>query len=439
MNRRTENIRALAAGCLFQVVDKGRSLSDVLPVAQDKLINPKDKALLQQLCYGVLRWLPKLDFYSSRLLQKPLKGKQRPFVFLLYVGFYQLSMMRIPAHAAISETVEAVISMNASGMKGMINAVLRSFQRQQQELDEQAEKVDSCRLGHPNWFIKQVKALYPEQWEPILLANQQQAPMWLRVNQQQFSRADYVKQLNDADIATHTHEPLEQGIRLDKAIDVFRLPGFEQGSCAVQDGAAQFAAQVMDVQPGDRVLDACAAPGGKTCHMLERQPQLASMLALDSDAGRLTRVDENLTRLQLTAQTVAADAADTDSWWDGQLFDRILLDAPCSATGVIRRHPDIKWLRRQDDISQLAKIQKGILERLWATLKPGGTLVYATCSVLAQENGDQIKHFLAVTDDAQLVPINDNDTVVTPGWQLLPGVDDMDGFYYAKLLKRVTP
>lgn len=435
MNQQTHNIRAQAALCLYQVVDKGRSLSDALPQAQDALANPKDKALLQQLCYGCLRWLPKLDFYCSRLLQKPLKGKQRPFHFLLYVGIYQLTDMRIPAHAAISETVEAALALKAQGLKGLINAVLRNFQRQQQTLDQQLEKIDSCRFGHPNWFILQVKQAYPEQWQTILEANQQQAPMWLRVNQQQFSRQDFMAQLSAVEIEALEHTPLEQGIQLSKPTDVFKLPGFAEGSCSVQDGAAQFAAQLMGVQPGDKVLDACAAPGGKTCHMLERQPQLASMLAIDSDEKRLTRVQENLTRLQLKATTEAADATDLDSWWDGQLFDRILLDAPCSATGVIRRHPDIKWLRRKDDIEQLAGIQQAILRRLWSALKPGGTLLYATCSVLPQENAQQIVQFLADTADASLDAINELDTIQTPGWQLLPGEHNMDGFYYARLVK----
>jgi 16S rRNA (cytosine967-C5)-methyltransferase len=428
------NVRAQAANCIFQVVDKGRSLSDVLPQAQLALENPKDKALLQTMCYGVLRWLPKLDFCCSRLLEKPLKGKQRPFTFLLYVGFYQLLEMRIPPHAAISETVEAALAMKAEGLKGLINGVLRNFQRQQEDLMQAAEKVDSCRFGHPNWFIKQVKEHYPDHWQSILEANQLQAPMWIRVNQQQFTCVDYLEKMAEVEITGTEHDTLDQAIKLDKPIDVFKLPGFEEGSCAVQDGAAQFAAQLMDVQPGDNVLDACAAPGGKTCHMLEIQSELGSMTALDSDANRLKKVEDNLTRLQLTAKMVAADAGDLDSWWDGQLFDRILLDAPCSATGVIRRHPDIKWLRRAEDIHQLADIQQKILNRLWSTLKPGGTLVYATCSVLPEENKQQMIRFLSSCPDAQLEPIH-HDTPENPGWQLLPGINDMDGFYYCRLLK----
>jgi len=436
MNVASTNIRASAANCIYLVVDKGRSLSDVLPQAQQHFSNGKDKALLQQMCYGVLRWLPRLDFFCSRLLQKPLKGKQRPFQFLLYVGCYQLLMMRIPSHAAISETVEAAVAMKAGGLKGLINGVLRSFQRQQEQLTEAAEKVDSCLYGHPNWFIKAIKTAYPQQWQQILEANQQQAPMWLRVNQRQFTKSDYLTELATADIAVTDAEFDHQAICLAKPIDVFKLPGFEQGSCSVQDGAAQYAATLLDVQSGERILDACAAPGGKTCHMLELQPTLETMVALDCDDKRLTRVNENLTRLQLQADIICADASDTDAWWDGQLFDRILLDAPCSATGVIRRHPDIKWLRRAEDIEQLAQLQAKILHKLWSILKPGGTLLYATCSVLPQENKQQMMQFLSTQADAQLLPLHPDDNVDSPGWQLLPGHNDMDGFYYCRLVKQ---
>jgi 16S rRNA (cytosine967-C5)-methyltransferase len=431
----TGNLRALAANCVYQVVDKGRSLSDVLPQAQQSLANPKDKAMMQQMCYGVMRWLPRLDFFCSRLLQKPLKGKQRPFQFLLYLGCYQLLHMRIPPHAAISETVEAAVAMKAGGLKGLINGVLRSFQRQQETLELAADKVESCLYGHPNWFIKLVKQYYPEQWTGILDANQQQAPMWLRVNQRQFGRDEYLAALNEQEITGQVDPKLAQAICLDSPIDVFKLPGFAEGSCSVQDGAAQFAASLMAAQPGELILDACAAPGGKTCHMLELTPELAQMQALDCDAKRLERVTENLTRLKLEAKLVCADAADTDSWWDGTAFDRILLDAPCSATGVIRRHPDIKWLRRAEDIEQLAQLQRKILDKMWALLKPGGTLVYATCSVLPQENKQQMIDFLATQADAELVPIVADESAQNPGWQLLPGDNNMDGFYYCRLKK----
>ena len=435
MNATKINLRASAANCIYQVVDKGRSLTDVLPATQAKFDNPKDKALLQQLCYGVLRWLPRLDFFCSRLLQKPLKGKQRPFQFLLYVGCYQLLMTRIPAHAAISETVEAAVTMKAGGLKGLINGVLRNFQRQQETLELAADKAESCRFGHPNWFIKQVKAHYADKWPQILTANQQQAPMWLRVNRRQSGADEYLQRLQAQQIEGQLNSRLNQAICLEKAVDVAKLPDFASGACSVQDGAAQFAAQLLGAKAGERVLDACAAPGGKTCHILELEAQIETLCALDSDANRLARVTENLQRLQLDATLICDDACKVSSWWDGQLFDRILLDAPCSATGVIRRHPDIKWLRRAEDIEQLAALQQQILMALWPILKPGGTLLYATCSVLPQENTQQMQRFLTQCADARLDPIHSEETETLPGWQLLPGQDNMDGFYYCRLVK----
>lgn len=435
MNTKLMNLRALCAECLYQVVDRGRSLSDALPQAQSQMPNAKDKALAAQICYGVLRHLPSLDFCASKLVQKPLKGKKRPFQFLLYVGFYQLAHMRIPAHAALSETVEGAVAMRAGGLKGMINGVLRSFQRQSDELLAAADKVDSCRYGHPNWFIKKAKEHYPQQWQTILTANQNQAPMWLRVNQQQHNLAQYHQQLLDSDIECETTTALQNAICLNKPVDVAVLPGFDQGSCSVQDGAAQFAAQLMSVKDGERVLDACAAPGGKTCHMLESAPN-CSMTAIDCDENRLKSVEQNLTRLQFDAKLIASDAADVDKWHDSELFDRILLDAPCSATGVIRRHPDIKWLRRAQDIEQLAQLQWQILQAMWRILKPGGTLLYATCSVMPEENKQQMIRFLDETPDAKLNSINEFDTAEDPGWQLLPGENNMDGFYYCRLVKK---
>ena len=232
-------------------------------------------------------------------------------------------------------------------------------------------------------------------------------------------------------------EPFSQAIALDKPVDVARLPGFEQGWVSVQDAAAQQAAYLLDCQPNDRVLDCCAAPGGKTCHIIEKMPSIASLVAIDIEENRLLRVHENLTRLNLTAQVITADAAKKE-WWDGEQFDRILLDAPCSGTGVIRRHPDIKWLRKADDITQLITLQREILANIWSLLKPGGTLLYATCSVLPEENSQQINAFLLEHNDAELITLDThplNTIKEQIGWQLLPDTNNMDGFYYAKLLK----
>ncbi len=436
------NIRALAAKCCYSVIDKGRSLGDELPKQQDK-VTAKDKGLLQEICYGVLRYLPELEHDVRGLMQKPLTGKQRVFHFLLLVGVYQIKYMRIPDHAAVSETVAATDALKNRHMKSLVNGVLRNFVRASENItpnDSQKNRPDALQYNHPGWFIKKLQQGYPEKWQQILNANQQKPPMWLRVNKQHQTSADYQNLLANAEILINTVEPLSQAIELTRPCDVTKLPGFEQGWISVQDGAAQQAARLLDCQPNDVVLDCCAAPGGKTCHILEQTPDIASMTAIDIEASRLVRVKENLMRLGLTAKVIAADAANAKTWWQGELFDRILLDAPCSGTGVIRRHPDIKWLRKASDIDALVILQQKILKETWSLLKPGGTLLYATCSVLPQENNEQIKVFIENNSDAKLLSIEyaENENKETIGWQLLPGEKNMDGFYYAKLLKTTT-
>ncbi len=435
------NIRALAAKCCYAVIDQGRSLSDELPKQQDKLIG-KDKGLLQEICYGVLRYLPELENDVSQLVQKPIKGKQRVFHFLLLVGVYQIRYMRIPDHAAVSETVAATKTLKNDHMKGLVNAVLRGFLRTLEVESKQENKTDKkipdpIKYNHPGWFIKKVQQAYPEQWQDILDANQKKPPMWLRANQQHHTSEQYQALLVEAEIEIANVEPNSQAIELAKPLDVAKLPGFDDGWVSVQDGAAQQAARLLDCQPNDVVLDCCAAPGGKTCHIIEQTPDIASMTAIDIEEGRLTRVHENLDRLKLTAKVITADAA-TKDWWSGEQFDRILLDAPCSGTGVIRRHPDIKWLRKADDIDKLVLLQQQILDNIWSLLKPGGTLLYATCSVLPEENSQQISRFIEQNQDVQLIAINSNNPDTDEnaiGWQLLPDAENMDGFYYAKLLK----
>lgn len=432
------NIRALAAKCCYSVIDQGRSLADELPKQQDK-VAAKDKGLLQEICYGVLRYLPELEHDVRGLMQKPLTGKQRVFHFLLLVGVYQIKYMRIPDHAAVSETVAATNTLKNSHMKSLVNGVLRNIVRASEAVSEKKKEPlsDALIYNHPGWFIKKIQQVYPDKWQQILNANQQKPPMWLRANQQHHTSADYQKLLTAADISVNSVEPLSEAIELSRPTDVTKLPGFEQGWVSVQDGAAQQAARLLECQSGDVVLDCCAAPGGKTCHILEQTPNIASMTAIDIEASRLVRVEENLTRLGLTAKVIAADAANAKTWWQGQLFDRILLDAPCSGTGVIRRHPDIKWLRKASDIDALVILQQQILRETWSLLKPGGTLLYATCSILPQENSEQIKHFIENNTDAHLLSIDcaDEESKYSIGWQLLPGEKNMDGFYYAKLLK----
>ncbi|MBL4831810.1 MAG: 16S rRNA (cytosine(967)-C(5))-methyltransferase RsmB [Aliivibrio sp.] len=424
------NVRATAASVIFQVVDQGQSLSNVLPAAQQQ-IKPRDHALLQEICYGVLRFLPRLESIANELMDKPLKGKQRVFHHLILVGIYQLSFMRIPPHAAVGETVEGTKGLKGPRLRGLINAVLRSYQRDQEALDLKATSHNAGKYGHPSWLLKLLQSAYPDSWQQIVEANNTKAPMWLRVNRQHHTRDEYQQLLNAEEIATETHPTAPDALKLLSPCDVLKLPGFEQGWVSVQDAAAQLSVEYLQPKSGELILDCCAAPGGKTAHILERTPG-CQVVAIDCDENRLKRVHENLERLNLQAEIVCGDARYPEQWWSSEKFDRILLDAPCSATGVIRRHPDIKWLRRADDITALTQLQAEIFDAMWLQLKSGGTMVYATCSITPQENRDQVTAFLQRTADATLI----DSELANPGHQILPGEQDMDGFYYAVLAKK---
>ncbi|GGP98339.1 16S rRNA (cytosine(967)-C(5))-methyltransferase RsmB [Shewanella ulleungensis] len=426
------NVRALAAKAIYEVLEKGMSLSVALPEQQQHLENSKDKALLAELCYGVMRQLPQLDKCVSDCLAKPFKGKQRILHQLLIVGCYQLYFTRIPAHAAISETAEACRQLRFDGLVKVVNGVLRNIQRQDTPLNIDS---DTLRFNTPAWFIKRLQQAYPSHWQSIIEQSHQRPPMWLRNNRLSQSREDYLSALAAQDIRAEAG-PSPDSILLESPKDVANLPEFMQGAASVQDGAAQWAATLLAPMGNELILDACAAPGGKTCHLLELAPNI-ELVAVDFDVKRLARVQQNLDRLHLKAQVIHGDAANIDSWWQGQQFDRILLDAPCSATGVIRRHPDIKWLRKNNDIEELATLQRQIFDHCWQWLKPGGTLLYATCSILPQENSQQVEQFLARTPDAKLVPIAQQTDPNDIGWQILSGQDNMDGFYYARLVKAI--
>lgn len=426
------NIRALAAQVVFQVLENGASLSNVLPQHQAQLANGKDRALLAELSYGVMRVLPQLDNCVSQRLQKPFKNKQRLLHHLLLIGCYQLYFTRIPAHAAISETAEACRQLGHEGLVKVINGVLRNIQRDETPLDTSNDTLKYC---FPGWLVKKLKAAYPDRWEQVIEQSQQRPPMWLRNNQRQQSRAAFLAQLATAEIEASAGLTAD-AILLGAPTDVTALPRFADGSVSVQDQAAQWAATLLNAQDGELILDACAAPGGKSCHILESAD--VRLVALDNDAKRLERVSENCQRLNLEATILCADAANIDASWHGDKFDRILLDAPCSATGVIRRHPDIKWLRKAADIDALQQLQAQILDHCWQWLKPGGTMLYATCSILPDENSQQIEAFLARTPDAALETITASKENHATGWQILPGQDNMDGFYYAKLVKAIA-
>lgn len=430
MNPRLAATRALAA-----VLAGRASLGSSLPEQLAK-VDPRDRALAQDLAFGTARWQPRLSLLAEKLLQKPFKAGDRDLEALLLIGLYQLFHTRIPAHAAIGETVGCVDKLKKSSAKGLLNAVLRRAQREYDSLLPALEHDPAARLAHPRWLQKALKARWPEHWEAIATANNLHPPLILRVNRRQGGRDAYLAELAAAGIdAVHCAFSAD-GIRLLQPQDVTALPGFAAGRLSVQDEAAQLAAELLELAPGQRVLDACAAPGGKTCHLLEREPGLAEVVALDADAGRLERVEQNLARLGLTARTLAADGRAVADWWDGTPFQRILLDAPCSATGVIRRHPDIKLTRQASDIAPLVQLQGELLDALWPTLEVGGILIYATCSVLPEENSSNLAAFLARTPGARELDIPAHWGLAQPhGRQLLPQPDGHDGFYYCKLIK----
>jgi 16S rRNA (cytosine967-C5)-methyltransferase len=422
------NVRALAAQALAPALAGKGSLGETLPSAV-AACRPEDRGLLQALCFTAAR-----HGLHYRAILKPLLAKSpEPLVeALLWVGLAQLRELRVPDHAAIGETVEAARQLGRAKFTGLLNAILRRYQREKDELEARAQGLQHA---HPDWLVQQLRKDWDAAATDILTANNTEAPLTLRVNRRHLSRDDYARHLQDAGIASEPCQHAPDGLRVAAVGDVRKLPGFEQGWFSVQDEAAQLAAALLAAQPGHRVLDACAAPGGKTAHLLEHTPD-CHVLALDSDAQRNTRVRENLNRLQLDADVRTADAGTPERWWDGVAFDRILLDAPCTATGVIRRHPDIKLLRRPGDVAQTVAQQQRLLDALWPLLAPGGRLLYATCSLLKAENEAQIARFLGAHADAREQPLAMAAGEARPqGRQLLPQDNGHDGFYYALLEK----
>ena len=432
-----QNTRAHAAKILGAVFTNKSSLSGHLPVNNSQL-DPKDRAFIQELCFGVCRWYFRLDLISQRLLNKPFKAKDQDVFALLLIGLYQLIYMRIPAHAAIHESVAACTDINKLWSKGLVNAVLRRFLREQPTIEAALQNSPVFTYAHPEWLINRLKASWPEDWATLCQTNNERAPLTLRVNQQKLARDDYLSLLEQANISASPCQWAHHGVRLHNPCNVELLPGFKDGAVSVQDEAAQLAADLLLLKPGMRVLDACAAPGGKTCHIIEAQPAVDLVIALDIDALRVDRIHQNLTRLGRSdkVHVVVGNAATPESWWDAQLFDRILLDAPCSATGVIRRHPDIKLLRRDQDIDKLAVEQLSLLTAMWPLLKPGGVLLYATCSILAEENEQVLNQFFNSHADAQHdLIIADWGVERAVGRHILPSDKGPDGFYYARLIK----
>lgn len=426
------NPRVAAARLLRQLAD-GRSISDLLEQGLDG-VSPRDRGLVKEFCFGVARWRPRLERIAGQLLSKPIKPKEGEVQALILLGLYQLIYMRVAPHAAVAETVEAARLLQKTWAVGLINALLRRFQRERETLLALADTDPLSRYAVPGWLLKRIRADWPGHWESILQAGNGRPPMSLRVNLAANSREQYLSLLAAAGIEATPIPHVPSGLVLGQPMDAQELPGFTEGRVSVQDGGAQLAAGLLDLQPGQQVLDACAAPGGKSGHIMESAA--VQLTAMDLDRRRLERVRQNLDRLGVTAAVVQGDAAKPQGAWAERQYDRILLDVPCSATGVIRRHPDIKLLRRAQDVPALVQSQGKILRAVWPLLKPGGRLLYVTCSLLSDENEGQVRRFLEQAPDAR-------ERVIPADWghrrpvgrQTLPGDATMDGFYYACLEK----
>ena len=412
--------QALAAALLGEVL-AGRNLNEVLNALwrREPDLVPRTRGAVQDLSFGALRYFARLEYILQALITRPITHEG--VRCLLIVSLYQLIYSKTRPYAVVDRAVESARGMDAPWAAGFVNGVLRNFLRSKEELLARADSFEPARYAHPQWWIDRLRLDYPDAWEAILDANNSHPPMILRVNRRQIEPEQYLALLQTAEMEA---DMIEGGaLRLKKPVGVDKLPGFNEGMVSVQDQGAQRAAHLLDLAPGQRVLDACAAPGGKAAHILETADVM--LTALDKDEARLKRVAENFARLKLKGRLVTGDAAMPQAWWDNKPYDRILADVPCSASGVVRRHPDIKWLRRPSDIAQFAESQRAILVALWRLLTPGGKLLYATCSLFHEENADIVTDFVASHPDAKCLPISD-----IPSGQLLPNVDH-DGFFYA--------
>ncbi|WP_449427122.1 16S rRNA (cytosine(967)-C(5))-methyltransferase RsmB [Rhodanobacter umsongensis] len=427
--------RALAARGLAEVALRGASLRDVMERHAPRLADPRDRALLMALLSEGARWWLRFDAAIDGLLEKPLRHKDPAIHALLVLGLVQLEILELQDYASVAATVEATRALQRPQLTGLVNAVLRRWQREREGLLAKLDAKPQTRHAHPAWLAAALQRDWPEQVDAVMAADNREPPLMLRVNRQRSSREVLIEQLHAAGHRAEAHSWLGDALVMPHSTDVTRLPGFEDGLFAVQDGAAQVAADLADLRDGLRVLDACAAPGGKACHLLERAD--IDLTALEFDPERAERIRQNLMRLRLNAKLAIGDAGAPKGWWKGQPFDRILIDAPCSATGVLRRRPDVRLHRRESDIAAMQAQQRRILSALWPLLAPGGRLLYITCSVLRTENEAIVSELLANQPDAQAVAFTlPAGHAASVGWQILPGDDDLDGMYYAVLQKR---
>ncbi|NVJ65784.1 MAG: 16S rRNA (cytosine(967)-C(5))-methyltransferase RsmB [Gammaproteobacteria bacterium] len=431
-------IRSQAAKALVEIVYEGRSANDILAVIEFE--NPADLSLYKSLVLNSCRYFIRLEAAANKLVQKPIRNKDADIKCLLIIGLYQLEYARVPDHAAIAETVEACEQLKKPWAKNLINGVLRNYLRQQAMINAELDKNWNTKYAMPDWLINKIKPSYKGQVDQILESSNHQAPLTLRVNLAKTSRQQYLDLLNDKEITAKAHELVTSAIVLDKAVNVTQLPKFAEGWVSVQDAAAQLSAWILEPKANMQILDACSAPGGKAAHLLEHSNNQIDLTAIDIDDRRCERIEENLERLELDAQVICYDAIEYLKETEQQ-FDQILLDVPCSATGVIRRHPDIKLLRRESDIDELVEIQAQMLAQAWQRLKPNGKLLYATCSILQAENSQQITAFLAQQPDAIVEPLSTQLAALSNtdiGCQILPNQQQMDGFYYCLLRKQAV-
>jgi 16S rRNA (cytosine967-C5)-methyltransferase len=439
MSKTGGQVRAVSAEIVNAVVSGGQSL-DAAIKKNEQRVSTNDRSLLRMLCYGSLRHHWQLQEWIDQLVAKPLRKQDRVINALLAVGIYQIVEMRIPDHAVVSETVEAARQLGRPKLAGLVNACLRRFVRD--DLSSKGPASDESRWNHPAWLIDNIRNDWPDDWQDILAANAERAPMWLRANSSRNTAEQYQQRLRADGLEAELLDGVPDAVRLNEPQAVDKLPGFEAGDASVQDAAAQIAARWLLQDVEGRVLDACAAPGGKSGHLLEIGGNKLSLVCVDNDESRTLSIAENLARIGRDATIITADASKPEEWWDEEPFDAILLDAPCSASGVIRRHPDIKLLRRESDLASLAVLQRQLLEALWPMLAPGGSLLYATCSVLRTENDEVTAGFLADHGDAienEMLPNNNIHDLMRRkacGYQILPGSAGMDGFYYAALQKK---
>lgn len=424
-------VREQAARALLCVINGHQSLDGILERYLAR-VQPIDRPLLQTLCYGVMRWYLQLREWLAQFSDRPVDRLKPEVQILILLGIYQLRYTRIPEHAAIHATVECAASLRISYAGGLINAILREYQRG----DRQGLLADNntTRYAHPGWMLDMIRVDWPDDWQRVLQNNNQQAPMVLRLDVESMPREEYLELLGRIGIEACDHKHAPAGIVLKEAVEVGELPGFEQGLVSVQDAAAQLAVPLLEAMPRHRVLDACAAPGGKTAHILQ-QVGPGELVAIDSSPQRLKKLEALFERICRNAEVIVGDAASPEGWWDGKYFDRILLDVPCSASGVIRRHPDIKHIRSLSAVHEIVQRQARILDAVWGLLKQGGRMVYVTCSVFKSENKDQIERFLQRHGNAILKPIAGTWGRGRSGRQILPGESGMDGFYFAILEK----